>query len=109
MGEDDRACSFATGIDRIEEAKRQKRKRRGGRCDGALSKSRDKEVWEEPVETDSDTKAERAGGSDFEVDEARASDHTVDSPRTESINRLRWLIDNSSTFFDGRRGPKSKR
>ena len=54
MGEDGRACSSAAGIDSIEESKRQKRKRRGGRCDEAASKSRGKEVRAEAVETDSD-------------------------------------------------------
>ena len=69
-------------------------------------------------------------GSDYEVDEARARDHTVASSRTkallveeilvglrenlsEGINRLRWLIDfgyNSSMAPNGRREkPKSKR
>ena len=126
MGEDNRACSSA----RIEECKRQKQRRRGGRCDESASKSRGKEVREEAAEIDSDAKEELAVGSDYEVDEARASDHTVDSLRTkalqleeilvglrenlsEGINRLRWLIDygyNSSTVPDGRREkPKSKR
>jgi hypothetical protein len=130
MGDYDRACSSATGIGRIEESKHQKRKRRGGRCDEAASKSRGKEVWVEAVETDSDAKEELAVGSDYEVDEPRASDHTMDSPRTkamqleeilvglwenlsEGINRLRWLIDfgyNSSMVPNGRREkPKSKR
>ena len=56
------------------------------------------------------SKEELTMGSDHEVDEARAGDHTVASPRTKAlqveeileglrdalsdgINRLRWLID----------------
>ena len=62
-------------------------------------------------------------GTDYDVDEARADDHTVASPRTkvlqveeilvglrnalsEGTNRLRWLIDfgyNSSIVPNGRR------
>ena len=127
MGENDRACSSATGIGRIEESKHQ---RRGGRCDGAASKSRGKEGRVEAVETVSDAKEELAVGLDYEVNEARASDYTVDSPRTkalqleeilvgqrdnlsEGINRLRWLIDfgyNSSMVSNGcREKPRSKR
>ena len=69
MGGDDRACSSATGIGRIEESKLQKRKRRGGRGDGAALKSRGKVVWEE---ADSDAEEELAMGSDDELDVARA-------------------------------------
>ena len=52
--EDDRACNSATGIDGTEESKRQKRKRRGGHCEGAESKSRGKKARKVERETDSD-------------------------------------------------------
>ena len=69
-------------------------------------------------------------GTDYEVDEARAGDHAMASPRTkalqveevlvglrdtlsEGINRLRWLIDfgyDSPIVPNGRREkPKGKR
>ena len=51
--EDDRACSSATGFD-TEESKRQKRKRRGGRCEGAESKLRGKKAQKVEMETNSD-------------------------------------------------------
>ena len=58
------------------------------------------------------SKEELTMGSDYEVDEVRAGDHTVASPRTKAlqveeileglrdalsdgINRLRWLIDSA--------------
>ena len=69
VGKDDRACSSATGIGRIEESQRPKRKRCGGRVDGAALESRGKEVREE---ADSVAEEELVMGSYDEVDLARA-------------------------------------
>ena len=44
VGEDELACRSATGISNLEESQRPKRKRRGGRVDGAVLESRGKEV-----------------------------------------------------------------
>ena len=52
--EDDRACSSAVGIDVSENSKRAKRKSRGGRYEGAESKSRGKKARKLELETDRD-------------------------------------------------------